>query len=167
MSIPVGLSHATAVAELSEVFWSKVAKGEGCWTWTACRYTQGYGGFGIKYEGKWYLALAHRVAYLLTHETLPPSAAVCHSCDNPACVRPDHLWLGTRKDNAQDCLAKGRWAVIEGDQHGNARLTSAAVRVARQRHADGYGVTALAHEYGVSQPTMSDALRRVTWKSVY
>jgi hypothetical protein len=86
-------------------FWSKVHKAEhGCWLWTASFRIGGYGNF--MFRGKPHKA--HRVSWILTHGEIPDGALVCHSCDTPACVRPDHLFLGTHQDNMQDMNAKGR-----------------------------------------------------------
>ena len=85
-------------------FWSKVEKSEGCWTWTASRDPIGYGTFG--FDGK--VRKAHRVAYVLAFGEIPEGHHILHSCDNPPCVNPAHLRSGTRKDNMQDALKRGR-----------------------------------------------------------
>lgn len=88
-------------------FWGKVTKGDGCWEWCGSRKGGRYGGYGtIFYGGK--TESAHRVAYQLTYGVIPDGMVVCHRCDHPPCVRPDHLFLGTLSDNAQDCVNKGR-----------------------------------------------------------
>lgn len=86
-------------------FWSKVNKTDGCWLWIASRHKKGYGQF--KLDGK--MRKAHRVAWELTYGPIPPDKNVCHTCDNPPCVRPDHLFLGTNGDNVRDAVKKGRW----------------------------------------------------------
>jgi hypothetical protein len=97
------LKHAQPVAER---FWSKVDRrgAEDCWPWTARRDGCGYGTF--KVDGK--TVRASRQAWALTHGDLGAGQRVCHSCDNPPCCNPAHLWAGTQKDNVLDMVAKGR-----------------------------------------------------------
>jgi hypothetical protein len=105
-----------SVQECEERFWSKVAQDpDGCWTWTGTRSRQGYGFF--KLRGR--MLKAHRCSYALTYGEIPDDLFVCHRCDNPTCVRPDHLFLGTARDNTMDRDQKGRTA--RGDRNG-ARL---------------------------------------------
>lgn len=86
-------------------FWAKVSKSDGCWEWIGRKDGGGYG--KVYDEGKRDLC-AHRVAWALTYGPAPHDAQVLHRCDNPACVRPDHLFLGTNTDNMRDMVAKGR-----------------------------------------------------------
>lgn len=89
---------------LAARFWSRVRITDGCWEWTANHLPAGYG--LVKAEGRSHLA--HRVSWELAHGPIPAGMLVLHRCDNPACVRPDHLWLGTQKQNIADMLTKGR-----------------------------------------------------------
>jgi DNA-binding CsgD family transcriptional regulator len=89
----------------TERFWRKVRKGEECWEWTGFRVPPlGYGRFRLNDEQTW----AHRVSWELTFGPIPEGLQVCHRCDNPPCVRPDHLFLGTPLDNVRDMIGKGR-----------------------------------------------------------
>jgi hypothetical protein len=96
-------------------FWSKVNKADSCWTWLASRCGYNYkngGGYGQFCKGRsaWY---AHRVSWTICRGEIVGDLQVLHRCDNPICVRPDHLFLGTQLDNMKDCRVKGREAVGE------------------------------------------------------
>jgi HNH endonuclease len=97
--------YATDV-ELAERFWRKVAFTRDCWVWAAFCLPNGYGWFSTtKAAGP---AYAHRVGYELQVGPIPPGLQVLHTCDNPPCVRADHLFVGTQRDNVLDAMAKGR-----------------------------------------------------------
>ena len=101
------------VSPTADRFWPRVqkAEGDGCWLWIGPRKTKaGYGAFGIRREsdGKWKSHFAHRVSYELHFGPIPPGMFVCHRCDNPQCVRPDHLFLGEHADNMRDMRVKKR-----------------------------------------------------------
>ena len=91
-------------------FWKRVAKvdGDGCWEWTATRTDRGYGVIGFQVDGRNTSVGAHRRSWELTHGAIPARLHVLPRCDNPPCVRPDHLFLGTHKDNMRDAKEKGR-----------------------------------------------------------
>lgn len=85
-------------------FWAHVDKSGGCWVWLGTRHGKGYG--HVKSGGV--VRKAHRVSWEMVHGPIPDGLLVCHRCDNPPCVRPDHLFLGTARDNTQDSISKGR-----------------------------------------------------------
>jgi hypothetical protein len=94
---------------LAERFWAKVQKTDGCWLWTGCRNRLGYGKIKVR---SYVTEPAHRVALKLSGVEVPDDMDACHHCDNPRCVRPDHLFVGTRKDNMQDAVRKGRMVSV-------------------------------------------------------
>ena len=97
----------------------------GCWIWTGNqRKKQGYGGF--RYLGK--MMLAHRVSYILYKGDFDIELSVCHSCDHPSCVNPDHLFLGTHSDNMKDMALKGRGKSKKGSDHYNSKLNEISVK---------------------------------------
>ncbi len=129
-------------------FWEKVAQKQPseCWAWQACRFAgTGYGCFGFRGRA-WG---AHRVAWVLTHGEIPGGLHVCHRCDNPACVNPAHLFLGTPRDNLRDMAAKGR---------GGRPVKLDYAAVVQMRRA-GLSQRAIAAALGVTQPCVSQFLR--------
>ncbi len=109
------------------------------------------------------MVLAHRLAWMIEHpfETLGPGEIVCHHCDNPPCVRPEHLFRGTMADNMRDRDSKGRQA--RGSHNGRAKLTEADIPVIR---ASGESQAALGRRYGVSYQVIWAVLRGKTWSHV-
>lgn len=97
---------APSYASLSERFWAHVRKGESCWEWMGYRDPKGYGRFKPSKASS--ESLAHRFAWTQENGAIPEGLFVLHRCDNPACVKPDHLFLGTRGDNNNDMARKGR-----------------------------------------------------------
>lgn len=107
-------------------FWAKVDKSSGddaCWLWTASK-ENGYG--RVSWDRK--LQLAHRVSYQMAFGEIPSDLYVCHRCDNPSCVNPSHLFLGSARDNALDRKAKDRHANVKGEHHPRHKLTKVDVR---------------------------------------
>jgi len=138
---------------------------DACIEWTGTIGTGGYGLVARKQYGKQYKA--HRVAYCEHHGiTLDAIKGwhVLHACDNPPCVNPNHLSLGTDKDNSDDKLRKCRQA--RGESSGQAVLTEAIVREIRDvfiPHSRKFGARALARKYGVSHQEVSDVANRKRW----
>lgn len=150
----------------TERFWSFVKIGPGCWEWQGATYQSGYGAFsGTRRQGRHGRSFrAHRYAFQLANGGKEPEGLVCHHCDNPKCVRPDHLFVGSAADNAHDRDHKGRSA--RGANNGNARLDSATVSEIRRLKADGASERQLARQFGVSNRTIGRVVRRECWRHV-
>lgn len=135
-------------------FWAKVDKSGDCWLWIGKLTSNGYGQFSINRK----MVRAHRVSWELHHDTIPSGMYVCHTCDNKLCVRPEHLFLGTPKDNMQDMLKKGRGRFVKvfGENNGNAKLTSSDVERIKALLATGHYLhKEIAQMVGVHRSTVS------------
>lgn len=152
-----------------ERFWPKVHKGNGCWVWLGSVMKGGYGKFMWDNKRKFQREIgAHRASWLLTGKYIPPGHDVCHSCDNPRCVRPDHLFVGTRKDNMQDAVKKGRQLTVplKGIANGRATITDDDVRQIRCRASMGENHKALAAEYRMTKENIRMIVHRKTWSHI-
>lgn len=131
--------------DLEVRFWANVDKrgNSECWLWTGLRSTRGYG--SIRYNGK--MCIASRICYEIHHGPIPSGLCVCHTCDNPPCVNPSHLFLGTSADNAADRDAKGRHNPARGSAHGGAKLTWHDVDYIRRARET---LRQLARKFGIS-----------------
>jgi len=168
-------------------FWAKVDKSageDGCWIWTAKRNLGGYGHFWdgtYLASGRNRLAIASRWVYEHTNGPIPDNLLVCHRCDNPPCVNPSHLFLGTRDDNLRDMMNKGRDRHPCGPDHGmrlrpdrtpkgvrngRAKLTEVEVLAIREAHEAGRSQRAVARDFGVRPETVGHIVRRKTWTHI-
>lgn len=151
-----------AVLTLEERFWSKVIKTDTCWLWTGYvdyNRSNHYGTFYIKRKP----FAAHRVSYELEYGPIPENYNVGHSCDNPSCVRPSHLFICTQGENLRDACKKGR--MHQGEDCYISKLTESDVLAIRRRFKP-WRCThrQLSIEYGVSIGTIRDILDRKTWR---
>jgi len=157
-------------------FWSKVDKNgptvphmeTACWVWRN-RLSFGYGTLRMLGMSWW----AHRLAWTLANGPIPPALRVLHRCDNRACVRPDHLFLGTQSDNMRDMVKKGRNSarvrpdrVVRGEAHGCAKFTEQDVRNIRAFVAAGLSQSEVARRYGRSLSTVNAIIHRRLWRSL-
>ena len=146
-------------------FWNKVNKTPTCWNWTACVRPQGYGMFGVQNaESKWKILASHRYSWELHNGPVPEGMCVCHSCDNPSCVNPDHLFLGTKNDNNQDKCRKGRQP--RGEQN-HSKLTEAQVIEIKEESKKGRSTYELGRVYGVDPSVISRINTGKKWKHVH
>ncbi|MBA7693007.1 hypothetical protein ES703_101582 [subsurface metagenome] len=148
--------------DLSTVFWSKVLKTKGCWLWLASCHDFGYG--HLRHGGK--DLKAHRVAWELTNGPIPDGMQVLHSCDNPVCVNPSHLFLGTQQVNITDMMQKGRYRrhAALGENNGSAKLREPQVLEILRSTDETSRVLAL--KYAVSPSLIKQIRRREIWKSL-
>jgi hypothetical protein len=178
-AIPLPLAGRYIVDALLS-FWAleeKVRVGQGeCIEWTA---SLGGGGYGhLCYQDG--MLLVHRLAWQALHGPIPAGMLVCHHCDNPRCVNPDHLFLGTHQDNMDDCGRKGRrrpsagsgWRLLRpeqrlrGERIARAKLTPEKVKEIRRRYAAGETLSSLGREFGLSHQGIRSVVLRKTWGHV-
>lgn len=142
-----------------EKFWSMVTKTDGCWIWNGSKQKSGHG--CVQIASTKIASTAHRVAWVLTNGPVPKGMDVCHNCpggDNPACVRPDHMFIGTRSDNVQDSIKKGTFRT--GERHQNAKLTDNQIEEIRKLYDKGkFGIRKLGYRFGISHGYVSLIIR--------
>lgn len=156
----------------AERFWTYVQKGDECWEWTGAQDAHGYGRFHAVSNGKDVALLAHRIAFKLAFNESP--RCVCHACDNRLCVRPDHLFAGSHRENNLDMILKGRHAAQKGTQnhaqgsdYPQAKLSEDSIPIIRAIYGAGaLSQRQLAAAYGVSQRTIAKIVTRVGWQHV-
>ena len=134
-----------------------VDKETGCWNWSGCTNSKHYG--QVRRNGR--KVGAHRVFYEHHVGKVPKGFLILHRCDNPKCVNPEHLFLGTAKDNMDDMFDKGRENKLHGEQHARSKLTNDQVLAIRK---DTRAQWQIAIDYKVSQITVSSIKRLATWK---
>lgn len=143
---------------LQERFEEKFEKVSGCWDWKVSKTQKGYGHFG--FSGR--ILIAHRFAWELYVGEIPEGLCVLHHCDNPGCVNPSHLFLGTHTDNAHDRDNKSRGSY--GEKRPNAKLTSDKAKEIRMRWSDGARIADLGREFGVTHQTISTIVHYRKWR---
>lgn len=143
-------------------FEAKILKTEQCWEWTASCAGRGYGQMKLPKQRR--QEYAHRLAYMIYIGAIPEKREVCHSCDNPKCCNPAHLFLGTSHDNHADMVSKNRH--LAGVKNGNAKLTEREVRQIRRCIEAGMPQRQIAQAFGVSQITVSRIKNRKRWDHI-
>lgn len=143
-------------------FWLRVHKTSGCWLWTAATWGKGYGCFKLGRRN----FTAHRISWLIHYGEIPPCVFVLHDCDVPLCVNPEHLRLGSLKDNARDASLRKRWRPAFGESHPRAKLKESVVTIIRSKFQVGQKMCDLAAEFKVDRETIRQVVCRRTWKHI-
>lgn len=147
-------------------FYSKVdstEKADECHLWSAAKTSQGYGTFNLGGSTTY----AHRIAYANQHGNFDKQLCVLHHCDNPPCINPDHLFLGTQADNNRDMRAKGRAVYNQGELSSSAKLTNAQALEVRELYAQGSLTQAeIGGRYKIKQPAISAIITKASFKHI-
>ena len=156
-------------------FWEKVQKTDSCWLWTGSKRNKGYGAFVFVRNGEVVQGRAHRYSYELLNGEIPDGLFVLHHCDVPACVNPDHLFLGTNKDNVDDMVKKGRHVAggtyqkgnyEKGENHHAAKITARTVLEIRKDRESGMSFSRLSKKYNLSAGYIFRIVKRTAWSHV-
>jgi hypothetical protein len=150
-------------------FWARVAKSDGCWEWQGPRSPAGYGFGSIRSQTRG----AHRIAWEIVNGSIPAGKFIRHICDNPPCVRPDHLRIGEPAENSADMVARGRsyrgprtGKTARGSEVGTARFTEAQVLEMRRLFAEGMARRAIAEQFAADYSHVCDIVARRIWRHI-
>lgn len=154
--------HSRQKPPLYRTFWEKVNKSGECWTWTRSKNSDGYGNISI--NGK--LDKAHRVAWILTNGEIPNKLHVLHTCDNPSCVNPNHLYLGNHQDNMRDKRNRKRGRGQNGEKCHLSKLTENQVKEIRELSSTGISYKDLSKKFNVSYQNIREIVIHKTWRHI-
>ena len=150
------------IQDAKDFLLSRVVKKEnGCWEYTKItKQRYGYICFKGKHDS------AHRFSYIVHHGAIPYNMIICHKCDNPPCVNPDHLFLGTHKENMQDMINKKRQNIVRGERQGKSILNENKVIEIRKLLSAGETCTVIAKKFNVGRGAIRGIETNATWKHV-
>ena len=150
---------------IAERFWQKVEKTSSCWLWIGALNTQGYGNF---WDGTRYRRAHHVALELATGVPVPKDTVVLHICDNPRCVNPAHLQVGTQQDNIHDMIRKGRrgYTGLQGEKNPRAKLKPYQVREIRRLLDNGETRATVARRFRLGWTTVDRIMKRRSWKHI-
>jgi hypothetical protein len=151
-----------ARAPIKVRFEQKVSKGNECWEWTANKNNKGYGQIFFNKR----LELAHRVSWILYIGEIPIGMCVLHRCDNPGCVNPAHLFLGTHTENMLDCKNKGRDHRASGETCARSKLTCSQVKTIKAMLQNGVRCSEIAKIFEVCRDTIADIKKGETRRNL-
>jgi hypothetical protein len=153
---------------LIDRFWEHVEITDDCWIWNGASSRNGYGELSNYSDGKHSQVATHRLSWELHNGSIPVGMCVLHKCDNPPCVNPSHLYLGTKKDNSRDCIQRGRFK--RNPQYGvknkSTKLKMCQVIQIRELLAQGLSQRKVARIFNVGQYAIASISREETWKCV-
>lgn len=157
-------------------FWNKIKQQDGCWEFNSATDRDGYHKFNYKLvnSDRWIQTGAHRFVLMALGKTIPQGNVVCHRCDNPSCVNPSHLFIGTVNDNNQDKVKKGRQPSLKGSKNGSSKLNETIVKQIRKEtivgnrsgYNNGSNVKEIAKKYNVHSETVRLIAKRKIWNHI-
>lgn len=158
-----GATETEKVDRLAKIFNKHVIRQEGCWDWNG-GLSRGYACmvFGEQYK----FTGAHRISWRIHYGEIPEKLLVLHKCDNKCCTNPEHLFLGTHKDNVQDMISKGRNKVPFGSDHANSKLTVEKVLEIKKLLKIGVTMKRISKDYNISNGAICAIKMNKTWKHV-
>lgn len=155
------LTKEDKLERLIKYYEKYVVKQNGCWDWNGIIEHTGYGKLGIRPPIK-----AHRASWLIHKGEIPKGLIVCHTCDNRKCTNPDHLWLGTHKENTQDKISKGRSNLAKGSDLKVSKLNEEQVKEIKILLKNRLTCSEIARYYGVERKVVSRIKNGETWKHI-
>lgn len=141
-------------------FMNYVDSSSDCWIWKGAKNRRSYGKFSLTSK----LVPAHRASYILFKGEIPEDKLVCHSCDNPSCVKPAHLWIGTFQDNSDDMVNKQR--SLFGEKHIKAKLTLEGINKIRQLNSEGMTQRKIASLFEISPGHVNNIIMKRVWTHI-